>query len=343
MIDLTTRKWERDVRKLLKSHYEIVELYDDGTAGANEVSRVLLEDGRQVVLKVMLSTKIYHQRRKALTEVAFAALDEVIGGSVVAPNLYVDLFRLTQEYREHWGKENQEKSERMCVVIREYCPGLSGEDWRGTVYSKTRNLPRADTLIREFIEVNLTAERISILDFITINQDRSARNWLFDPKTNRFWAIDNGMAWFHEYPDTDMWKQGCVIDDVILQVGKYRFISGVFTTLWTGRYISSDLLGRLKNFDTSAFLEIVANGCRSLGFPQEMAEDWRFTGLIRRLNWMAEMERQPTAAEYRSWLYGGSSLLTPPEIVATGGKIIWRIEWDFAKMEDLLREAAINE
>lgn len=333
-----TVEWENETRLLLKSPYEIVELYDDGTAGANEVSRVLLKGGRQVVLKVMLSTKIYHQRRKAITEVAFAGLDEVLGGDRVCPDLYADLFRLTPEYQEHWGNENPEQSERMCVVIRNFCEGLSGEDWRGSLYSQTRNLPAADLLIKEIIRNSPSAERMSVLDFITINQDRSARNWLHNPAAPKFWAIDNGMAWFHEYPDTDGWRQGCVVDDVILQVGAYRFISGVFTTLWAGRPISSDLLDRMKRFDKDKFKKVVARGCRSLGFPQDMADDWRFEGLYRRLRWMAVTGRQPTAKEYRSWRTG-SYLFTPPEIVRTGGEIVWQIDWDFKKMDELLKTA----
>jgi hypothetical protein len=330
-----TLLWENETKALLSQPYTVVDVYDDGTAGANEVSRVRLADGREVVLKVMLSTKIYHQRRKAITEVAFASLDEGIGGDRVCPNLYADLFRITPEYAQYWGKVNKERNERMCSVIREFCVGLSGQDWRGSVYSQTQDLPRADRIIKAHIESSPSAERMSLLDFVTINQDRSARNWVYDPIAKKFWAIDNGMAWFHEYPETDSWKQGCVIDDVILQKGDYRFISGVFTTLWAGRPISPDLMNRLQQFNSNKFLRNIAHGSYNLGFPPEMASDWRFEGLLRRLAWITEKGRQPTAEEYREW-HKGSSLMTPPEIVETGGKVVWQIDWDFKKMDELL-------
>jgi hypothetical protein len=40
--------------------------------------------------------------------------------------------------------------------------------------------------------------------------------------------------------------------------------------------------------------------------------------------WIMEKERFPTAAEYRGWLENGSELFTPPEIVASGGQLVWQ-------------------
>jgi hypothetical protein len=47
-------------------------------------------------------------------------------------------------------------------------------------------------------------------------------------------------------------------------------------------------------------------------------------GLKRRLEWIRDMKRFPTADEYRSWLNDGSEIFTPPEIVASGGQIVWQ-------------------
>lgn len=314
------------VKPQLAQHFDVVEVYDDGTAGANEVARIRLEDGREVVTKVMLSNKKYHQRRKALTEVVMCLLDKGLGGNRVIGDLYAELFELTSAYTKAWGKENVEGNARICQIIREYVPHGPGDEWRGEMYRQIGNLDKADIYCRSVIENHPDAERISILDFITINQDRSARNWVTDHGA-RFFAIDNGMAWFHEYPESDDWKFGCAIDDVILQLNPWQFISGVFTTSWAGKPLSIAMLEALSKFDKTWFLQEIDKAAQTLGFPAGLSEDWRFEGLLRRLFWMAEMKRQPTVDEYRTW-YAGSDMMTPPEIVASGGQVIWKLEMD---------------
>jgi hypothetical protein len=304
----------------------VVEVYDDGTGGANEVARMRLEDGREVVDKVMLSNKIYHQRRKALTEVTAYLLDRGLGGAAIVPPMYAELFTPTPGYLALWGAENAEGAERVCRVVRQYAPAQPGDEWRGEVYRCIGNLAAADMQCRSILSAHPDAERISLLDFLTINQDRSARNWVTD-HGHRFYAIDNGMAWFHEYPESDAWQQGCVIDDVILQVKEWSFISGIFSTLWAGRPLSPALLEGLWNFDQRNFLDGIDRAAVELGFPAGLSADWRFEGIMRRLDWITDHERQPTAEEYRAW-HMGSPLMTPPEITETGGKIVWKLEMD---------------
>lgn len=315
------------IKPQLDTGFEVIEVYDDGCNGDNEVARVRVADGSEVVVKVMLANKKYHQRRKALTEATMYLLDKGLGGERVVPDLYAELFELTPAYVKAWGETNAEGAARVCQIVRGYAPGGPGDEWRGAVYSRTGNLPAADAHCKAVIDYHQDAERISILDFITINQDRSARNWVTD-KGQRFYAIDNGMAWFHEYPDNDLWKQGCVVDDVILQLNPWQFISGVFTTSWAGCNLSPVMRVAISNFDEAEFLQGVEKAAQVLGFPAGLSEDWRFEGILRRLRWIAEHGRQPTAEEYRAW-HSGSELMTPPEVVNSGGKIAWALEMDY--------------
>lgn len=319
--------FKQQTKPQLDAHFELVKVYDDGCNGDNEVARVRLQDSREIVTKVMLANKKYHQRRKALTEAAMYLLDLGLGGERVVPDLYIELFHLTPAYTKIWGQKNEEGHTRVCSVIREYAPGGPGDEWRGEVYRSTRNLDVADIHCKAVIDQHPDAERMSILDFITINQDRSARNWVTN-HGKRFYAIDNGMAWFHEYPYSEDWKYGCAVDDVILQITPWQFISGVFSTSWAGRPLSPVMQDALSNFDELDFLQGIENAARAVGFPAGLSEDWRFEGLLRRLRWITEHGRQPTAEEYRAW-HKGSELMTPPEIVATGGKIVWKLEMDY--------------
>lgn len=315
------------IRPQLEQGFEIIEIYDDGTGGANEVARVRLSDGVEVVSKVMLSNKKYHQRRKALTEVAMYLLDRGFGDNRVVPDLYTELFKPTIAYSQAWGRKNAEGATRICQIVRGYAPCQPGDEWRGEVYARTGDLAAADAHCQNIINHHPDAERISILDFITINQDRSARNWVTD-HGKRFYAIDNGMAWFHEYPESDDWKIGCVVDDVVLQVNPWQFISGVFTTSWAGRPLSTEMAATLNGFNEDAFLSDIDKAAQILGFPAGLSNDWRFEGLLRRLRWIRDNGRQPTAEEYRNW-HKGSEMMTPPEIVASGGRIVWTLDMDF--------------
>jgi hypothetical protein len=294
----------------------------DGTNQSNEIG--LLRVGNLTVLqKVMLTSAKYHQRRKALAEMVSAWLDEGLGGDRVVPPTYAEVFQPTRGYDTMWGEKPKDPGRvRVCHLVHEYLDAVPGDEWRGHEYRQLGNLDHADAHCRSVIENHPDAERIALIDFLTINQDRSARNWVTD-YGRRFYAIDNGMAWFHEYPESDGWKIGCVIDDVLIQRGEWRFISGVFTTSYAGRRLSNALRKQLLYFDWKQFCQNLDLSCQWLGLSQ-LSLDWRFLGLSRRLEWISAMKRFPTADEYRGWLNDGSELMTPPEVVASGGKLVWR-------------------
>lgn len=294
----------------------------DGTNQSNEIG--LLKVGDQNILqKVMLTSHKYHQRRKALSEMVHAWLDEGLGGQRVVPLSYAEVFEPDVNYLRIWGDKPKETGRvRVCQVVHEFLQAVPGDVWRGAEYRRLGNLAEADLVCKNTIEAHPDGERIALLDFLTINQDRSARNWVTD-LGRRFYAIDNGMAWFHEYPQNDAWKIGCVVDDVLIQLGEWRFISGVFTTSYAGRALSPTLRAQLMGFDWRLFCKNLDLSCQWLGLPP-LSLDWRFLGLKRRLEWIAENDRFPTAEEYRSWLNDGSKLMTPPEIMTSGGQIVWR-------------------
>lgn len=298
----------------------------DSTNQSNEIGLLRLPDGLEVVQKVMLSSPKYHQRRKALTEMVHAWLDEGLGEGWVVPLTFAESFMNNGYYLKQWGQPAEPGRKRVCQVVHQYMEAAPGDEWRGAEYRRFGNLPEADLYCRSIIEAHPDAERIALLDFLTINQDRSARNWITNGGI-KFWAIDNGMAWFHEYPQSDAWKIGTVIDDVLIQVNPWQFISGVFTTSYAGRVLSSDLRAKLMAFDWPQFCRNIDMSCKWLGLPP-LSEDWRFEGLRRRMVWIAQMGEFPTAAEYRGWLRHGSELMTPPEIVASGGKIVWEGDED---------------
>jgi len=317
-------------------NFKLLEIYDAGTNGDNEVARIRLEDGTDRVQKVMLANKKYHQRRKALTEVVFTTLDALISGRRVAPNIDAKMFTISDSYSKYWGTRNSEGHNRVCEVLRSYCPGGSGIKWRGHLYTQAQTTGQSlqdvdQYIIKPTIQNSLDAEKISLLDFLTVNQDRSARNWGYDWDNKKFWAFDNGMAWFHEFPENNDWRYGCAIDDVLLQVKPWEFISGVFTTLWAGKPLSKELYDGLRQFNTKSFLENIGSAAGKLNFPKEISNDWRFKAIVDRLNWVLINKRQPTAEEYHNWFKRetkDSYLMNPYSVIENGGKIIWKLEWD---------------
>jgi hypothetical protein len=322
---------------------ELVEIYDDGTQGANEVAVWKNGDDHRVLKVMVISRPKVHQRRKALTESVFWELDSGLGGKVVSNPVCVGMWEDSQfpYHEEEFGEENSEGWQRICWVERLYQPGVPGDEWRGELYKEKGSLVVADAVARLVIEEHTDAARIALLDFLTGNQDRSARNWITDMGT-RFYAIDNGMAWFHEYwsrgeknhyPEYG-WKQGFVVDDVLIQKEPWQFISGVFTTSWAGKPIPDDLYEGMMAFSVSEWRGKVGIACELLGYPFQMAKDWRFDGIMRRLDWMAMEMRFPRAEEYRGWRENGSSLLTPPEVIAAGGQEIWDIDMDYQYLDE---------
>lgn len=298
----------------------------DGTNNSNEIGVLRLSTGEMVIQKVMLTSNKYHQRRKALTEMVHAWLDEGLGGQRVVPLTYAEIFTDNNgHYQNAWGEPIEDRA-RVCQVVHEYLEAGPGDEWRGDVYKRFGKLPEADLFCQSTISSHPDAERIALLDFLTINQDRSARNWITN-KIDRFWAIDNGMAWFHEYPQSDDWKVGTVIDDVLIQIGDWRFISGVFTTCYAGKPLSSTLKDQMTVFPWDEFCINIDQSCVALELLK-LSGDWRFLGLKRRFDWILGKGRFPTGDEYRGWLKNGSELMTPPEIVKSGGEIVWQGDSD---------------
>lgn len=326
---------------------ELITVYDDGTGGANEVAHWRSSTGDLVLKVFVISRPKVHQRRKALTEAVFWLLDEGLGGQQVSNPVGVGMWKSGQYpwHEAHFGSENEEGWQRMCWVMRGFSPGVPGDEWRGALLSQLGSLKKADEVAKEAIDTHPDAARIALLDILTGNQDRSARNWCTD-MGSRFYAIDNGMAWFHEYwsrgeqnnyPDYG-WRQGFVIDDVLIQKGEWRFISGVFTTSWAGKQLPAELLSGMQNFDLGEWRKYIQIACVELHYPASMVEDWRFEAIMRRMAWMIKRERFPTAEEYRSWREKGSELLTPPEVIATGGKEIWNIKMDYEHLNEAAYE-----
>lgn len=330
---------------------ELVEVYDDGTEGANEVAHWKDEDAEDFVLKVMvISRPKVHQRRKAITEATFWELDRELGGDIVCNPVEVGMWKDGQfpYHEEHFGEENSENWQRMCWVKRGYSPGAPGDEWRGALVGPSNGLANADRHAKAVIENHPDAARIALLDILTGNQDRSARNWCAytnDPERInlvRFFAIDNGMAWFHEYwskgeqnnyPEYG-WRQGFVIDNVLIQILPWRFISGVFSTCWEGKPLPPELLKGLEEFNWVGWRARIRLACEDLGYPGDMVWDWRFEAITRRASWMMTNARFPSAAEYRSWRENGSPLLTPPEVIASGGREIWNIKMDYEYLDE---------
>lgn len=325
---------------------ELIEVYDNGTNGANEVAHWRTEDGEDFVLKVMvISRPKVHQRRKAITEAAFWLLDKGIGGLVVSNPVRVGMWKdglfPFHEDEEVFGEENVDDWQRMCWVERGFSPGVPGDEWRGQLYKDSGNLRVADLIAKNTISHHPDAARIALLDFLTGNQDRSARNWC-TTMGKRFYAIDNGMAWFHEYwskgeqnnyPEYG-WKQGFVIDNVLIILDEWKFISGVFTTCWAGQPMPAELMEGLENFDKKEWIREIGAACVDLGYPEDMKKDWRFEAIMRRLEWMKKKGRYPTALEYRGWRERGSPYLTPPEVIATGGREMWNIKMDYEYLDE---------
>ena len=322
---------------------ELVEVFDDGTNGANEVARWRGKNTDFVLKVLVISRPKVHQRRKALTEAVFWLLDEGLGGQIVSKPVGVGMWKDGQFpwHEAQFGAKNSEGWQRMCYVIRGYSPGVPGDEWRGALVGPKGGLVNADAFAESVIETHPDAARIALLDILTGNQDRSARNWCTD-MGRRFYAIDNGMAWFHEYwaqgeqnnyPEYG-WRQGFVIDDVLIQRPPWRFISGVFLTSWAGKKLPSELLIGLQTFNSVEWTDNVKMACTELGYPADMVADWRFEAIMRRMSWITQQERFPSAEEYRGWRSDGSPYLTPPEVIATGGREMWNIAMDYEYLDE---------
>jgi hypothetical protein len=109
---------------------ELIEVFDDGTSGANEVARWRSGKGEFILKVMVVSRPKVHQRRKALTEAAFWLLDEGIGGLVVSNPVGVGMWRDGQFpwHEAKFGAKNSEGWQRICYVLRGYSPGVPGDE-----------------------------------------------------------------------------------------------------------------------------------------------------------------------------------------------------------------------
>jgi len=281
---------------------------------ANEIKVITLPDGALVLLKTIRSEVIYIPRVKILGEVAYSLFDyhlnpaERVTPNVcpVAPN----------------------------ILWRQFVQGLPGEIWRSNIYKETQSLEAADLKIVDQILDNRFAQRIALLDFIFLFQDRSARNWIKDGK-NRLWAVDNGMLWAYKGKHAD--KKAARSRDVnhlnhpmealVSRDTDFRFQIGIFSSLYAGRLINDGLLAWLYQVDWQRYSRDLNSLIRVLGYPFNIVEDWHFIMLKARANWLLENRRFPTADE--AFGIEWQRFIDRPEI----WKEIWKIEWEIENLE----------
>jgi hypothetical protein len=281
---------------------------------ANNIKVVTLDRGALVLLKIIRPEVVYIPRLKILGEVAYSLLDYHLNPAErVTPNVCP-------------VSEN--------ILWREFIQGLPGEVWRGTIYKGTQSLEAADLMIVDQILNDRFAQRIALLDFILLCQDRSARNWIKDGR-NRFWAVDNGMFWAYKgrYADKETIRTGKVdhlnhpMEALVSRSSKFEFQIGVFSSLYAGRIINDGLLAWLYNVDWRKYLRELNGLIGVLGYPFSMIYDWRFVMLEARANWLLEKRRFPrmTEAFGEEW----QQLIDRPEICIEE----WGIEWETENLE----------
>jgi hypothetical protein len=272
-----------------------------------------LDSGALVLLKVIRPEVVYIPRIKILGEVAYSLFDYHLNPAErVTPNVCPI-------------SEN--------ILWREFIQGLLGEIWRGQIYKETESLQVADLVIVDHILSSRFAQRIALLDFIFLCQDRSARNWIRDNK-NRFWAVDNGMLWAYKgrYADKETVLTGKVDHlnhpmKALVYSAEFSFRVGIFSALYTGRQINDGLLAWLYQIDLPRYLYELNQLVGVLGYPFSIVSDWRFEMLRTRKNWLLENRRFPTLAE----AFGDEwqEFIDQPE----RSKEIWKIKWETENLE----------
>jgi hypothetical protein len=296
---------------------------------ANRIKVSTLDSGALVLLKVIRPEVVYIPRLKILGEVAYSLFDYHLNPAErVTPNVCPI-------------SEN--------ILWREFIQGLPGEIWRGQIYKETENLQVADLVIVDHILNSRFAQRIALLDFIFLCQDRSARNWIRDNK-NRFWAVDNGIFWAYKgrYADKETLRTGKVnhlnhpMEALVSRDAKFSFQIGIFSALYAGRKINDGLLAWLYQVDWRQYLRELNGLIGVLGYPFSFIDDWRFIMLEVRANWLLEKRRFPTAVE----AFGDEwqQLIGRPEVFfvrkwqqLTGQtktvKGVWKIKWETENLE----------
>jgi hypothetical protein len=275
----------------------------------NEIRVCTLPDGSMVLLKIISPDVVYIPRLKILGEVAYSLFDYHLNPAErVTPNV--------------------------CPVStntlwRQFIQGIPGEIWRGKIYQAKGNLDTADLQIVNRVLNDRFAQRIALLDFIFLCQDRSARNWIVDDR-ERFWAVDNGIFWAYKgrYADKETLKTGKVnhlnhpAEALVSRASEFTFQIGIFSTLHAGLPINDGLLAWLYQIDWERYFRELNQVVGVVGYPQHIASDWRFVTLMMRANWLLNNRRFPTADE----IYGDEwkEMIDQPE----GLMEIWEIEWE---------------
>lgn len=270
--------------------------------------RVMKHDGEMILSKTISDTVVYIPRLKLLGEMAYALFDWHIDPEKrVTPNACA-VSRNT--------------------IVRQFIEGWPGEVWRGELYRQKSNLESADLVIVDRILESPSAQRIALLDFIFLCQDRSARNWI--EHDGVFYAIDNGMfwPWKNRYIDKKALYTGSVdhlkppMEAIVSYDSQFSFRNGIFSSLYAGHGISDLLLKHLAEFDWSQYLADLAEIIKPLGYPLKLMIDWRFNQIGERAAWLLGKCRFPTAAE--TYNDDWQSLIIKP----ADGVEVWEREWE---------------
>jgi hypothetical protein len=276
---------------------------------ANDIRSVISQSGEWLALKRIRPDTEYIPRLKILGEVAYSLFD--------------------------WHLNPAERvSPNVCPISpntlwRQFLPGQPGENWRGELYRKKNSLEAADLSIVDKILASRFAQRIALLDFIFLCQDRSARNWI--EKKGRFWAVDNGMFWPYKgrYIDKEALKTSKVnhlrppMEALVSRDYKFAFKIGVFSSLHAGSLINDGLLMWLSQIEWGPYFgDLSMIACTPLDYPPRLVEDWRFDNIKRRADWLLDKRRFPTVSETDSedWQ---QLIKMPPR-----GRMIWRRGWE---------------
>ncbi len=289
---------------------------------ANRIKVSTLDSGALVLLKTIRPEVVYIPRLKILGEMAYSLLDYHLNPAErVTPNVCPI-------------SEN--------ILWREFIQGIPGEIWRGELYKNMESLDVADLAIVGKILSDRNAQRIALLDFIFLFQDRSARNWVIDRDGN-FWAIDNGMFWPYKgkHADKKTIRTGeidhlnhpmeAIIPTLVHPNGSFNFQIGIFSSLYAGRPIDDGLMAWVYQVSWRQYLRELNGLISVLGYPFNMIYDWRFKMLRTRAKWLLENRRFPTMAEAfgPEW----KRLIDQPEICIEEWKIEWKIEWETEYLE----------
>jgi hypothetical protein len=276
----------------------------------NEIKVVTLEDGEKLLLKIISDDVVYIPRLKVLGEVAYALFDYHLNPAErVTPNVC---------------------SVAPNILWRQFIPGLPGEIWRGKLYKAKRSLDAADLIIVDQVLESRFAQRIALLDFIFLFQDRSARNWIKDGR-NRFWAIDNGLFWpyqgYHADKETIRTARVDHLNDpmeaLISYDQEFEFKNGIFSSLHAGSTINDGLLYWLSEINWDQyFVELRQLISQPLDYPFSVVYDWRFVQMKSRAEWLLSHRRFPTVLE--TSLDEWKNLICKP----AGGIGIWTRKWE---------------